>query len=110
MDSVDYIAQRRTIAAKLSGGTSSEAIYRTIEGVIVEHNRRGSGLDYGAGVGALTRRLGQLSCFHRVAGADIMSSPHDLVGNVQWIEQDLNSPIVDHDGELDASVRAGGVA
>jgi 2-polyprenyl-3-methyl-5-hydroxy-6-metoxy-1,4-benzoquinol methylase len=106
MDSVNYIAKRRKIAAELSGGTSSEAIYRIIERVIVENGLRGSVLDYGAGVGDLTRRLCRLCRFHRVTGADIMSFPHDLVGTVKWIEQDLNAPIVDHDGEFDVVVAA----
>jgi 2-polyprenyl-3-methyl-5-hydroxy-6-metoxy-1,4-benzoquinol methylase len=100
------ILEHRAKAAQLSGGTSGNAIYSLIERVIVDRGLQGRILDYGAGVGQLTRRLLALQRFHSVSAADIMGAPNDLSGKVEWIEQDLNSAVPGHDGEFDVVVAA----
>jgi 2-polyprenyl-3-methyl-5-hydroxy-6-metoxy-1,4-benzoquinol methylase len=100
------ILEHRAKAAELSGGTSGNAIYSLIERVIVERSLQGRILDYGAGVGQLTRRLLALQRFDSVSAADIMGVPNDLNGKVEWIEQDLNSPVPGHDGKFDVVVAA----
>jgi 2-polyprenyl-3-methyl-5-hydroxy-6-metoxy-1,4-benzoquinol methylase len=99
------IVLHRETAAKLSGGTSANAIYFMIERVIMASNLRGKVLDYGAGVGQLTRRLLALNHFESVSAADIMRAPADLRA-VEWIEQDLNEPVPGHKGEFDVVVAA----
>src|ERR1700683_4046791 len=89
------IPHHRVKAAELSGGTSSEAIYRKIERLISDSGLRGSVLDYGAGTGELTRRLLGLERFSHIAAVDIMHVPSDIVGAVDWIKRDLNEAIPD---------------
>jgi 2-polyprenyl-3-methyl-5-hydroxy-6-metoxy-1,4-benzoquinol methylase len=98
------ILEHRAKAAELSGGTSGNAIYAAIERVVVERGLRGKILDYGAGVGQFTRRLLALHRFDAVSATDIMGIPTDLVGKVQWIEQDLNIPLPGQDDAFDVVV------
>lgn len=100
----DLLSQR-VKAAELSRGISSNVIYAAIERVIAARNLHGAVLDYGAGVGDLTRRLVELDRFSSVSAADIMPRPAGLEG-VQWIEQDLNEPLQGHDGEFDVVIAA----
>jgi len=100
------ILEHRTKAAEASGGTSGNAIYSLIERVIAQEGLKGRILDYGAGVGQLTRRLLSLQRFDSVSAADIMVVPSALTGTVEWIEQDLNIPLPGHDGAFDIVVAA----
>ncbi len=102
---VDDLLSRRAIAAELSRGISSNVIYAAIERVIAAKSLKGAVLDYGAGVGDLTRRLVELNCFAAVWGADIMPKPEGP-GGVTWIRQDLNEPLQGHDGEFDVVIAA----
>jgi len=95
----------RAKAAELSGGISSNVIYAAIERVIAAKNLKGSVLDYGAGVGGLTRRLVGLNRFATVSAADIMQAPGGL-DSVNWIEQDLNEPMRGYDGAFDTVIAA----
>jgi 2-polyprenyl-3-methyl-5-hydroxy-6-metoxy-1,4-benzoquinol methylase len=100
------VLEQRLNAAELSGGISSDVIYSMIERVILRNGLRGKILDYGAGIGSLTRRLLALQRFDQVAAADIMPAPDDLAASVDWITQDLNDPIPDHRGVFDIVVAA----
>ena len=100
------ILEHRTKAAELSGGTSGNAIYAMIERVIAERGLQGRILDYGAGVGQLTRRLIALGRFQSVSATDIMAVPTDLDGRAEWMEQDLNVPLPGHDDAFDVVVAA----
>ncbi len=100
------ILEHRTKAAALSGGTSGDPIYSMIERVIEERGLGGRVLDFGSGVGVLTRRLLASRRFDTVSAADIMSVPSDLAGKVEWIEQDLNVPLQDHRDTFDVVVAA----
>ena len=100
----DWVLEHRSHAAERSGGISSEAIYQCVERVITEKNLTGSVLDYGAGVGNLSRRLLAGKRFQHIAAADIRAVPGDLDGLIEWIEQDLNAPMAGRDGWFDAVV------
>ncbi len=101
----DELLLQRTHAAELSGGISSNVIYAAIERVIAARNLRGAVLDYGAGVGDLTRRLVGLDRFASVSAADILPRPAGFDG-VNWIEQDLNEPMQGYDGAFDTVIAA----
>src|ERR1700678_1885383 len=101
---VNDIHQYRVETAQCSGGYSRNSIYDMIEQVISSASFKGKILDYGAGVGTLTRRLLELNCFDLVAGADIMKAPIDLEPEAEWIEQDLNVPLPDHYEAFDVVV------
>ena len=100
----DLLIQRAK-AAELSKGTSLSAVYDAVERVITNRELKGSVLDYGAGTGALTRRLIALGRFDSVSAADIMRKPRDLE-SVPWIEQDLNEPIQGYGGAFDVVIAA----
>jgi 2-polyprenyl-3-methyl-5-hydroxy-6-metoxy-1,4-benzoquinol methylase len=100
----EIIAYREK-AAELIGGTSSLQVYSMIERVVEAKDLRGRVLDYGAGVGDLTRRLLAMDRFDSVSAADIMRAPADLA-RVNWIEQDLNEQIPDAEGEYDVVIAA----
>jgi 2-polyprenyl-3-methyl-5-hydroxy-6-metoxy-1,4-benzoquinol methylase len=99
------VLTQRIRAAELSKGTSLTAIYQAIERTIEERNLGGAVLDYGAGVGELTRRLAALDRFHSISAADIMQKPPDLE-KVTWIEQDLNDPISGYAEAFDLIISA----
>ena len=96
---------QRAHAAEMSRGISSNVIYSAIERVIAAKGLKGSVLDYGAGVGDLTRRLVALNRFDSVSAADIMPRPAGFE-NVRWIEQDLNEPMRGYAGAFDAVIAA----
>lgn len=96
---------QRTHAAILSGGISSNVIYAAIERVIEAKGLEGAVLDYGAGVGDLTRRLVRLQRFESISAADIMAKPAGFDA-VHWIEQDLNEPMQGYDGAFDVVIAA----
>jgi 2-polyprenyl-3-methyl-5-hydroxy-6-metoxy-1,4-benzoquinol methylase len=100
------IVRHRLKSAELSGGASSDAVYSTIERVILESDLRGRILDCGAGVGLLTRRLLALQRFDWVAATDIVGVPAELEGLVEWIEQDLNESLPAADGAFDVVIAA----
>jgi 2-polyprenyl-3-methyl-5-hydroxy-6-metoxy-1,4-benzoquinol methylase len=99
-----HTLEHRLNAAELSGGISSNAIYSRVERVIAERNLTGRVLDFGAGVGQLTRRLLACRRFVDVVAADIRAVPADLKGVVEWIEQDLNIPLAGYDNAFDMLV------
>jgi 2-polyprenyl-3-methyl-5-hydroxy-6-metoxy-1,4-benzoquinol methylase len=101
----DDLLSHRVKAAELSRGISSNVIYAAIERVIAARHLHGAVLDYGAGVGDLTRRLVELDRFSSVSAADIMPRPPGLDG-VQWIEQDLNEPLPGHEAAFDVVIAA----
>jgi len=100
----DVVSFRKK-AAELSGGTSSNPIYSAIERVILTRNLKGKVLDYGAGAGELTRRLLAMQRFESVSAADIMRMRSDLAAD-EWIEQDLNEPVREHDAAFDVVIAA----
>src|SRR5579864_1606321 len=69
---------QRLHAAQASGGTSLDVIYDRILEIIQECDLRGRALDYGAGIGNLTRRLWESRRFEQITGADILPRPQDL--------------------------------
>jgi 2-polyprenyl-3-methyl-5-hydroxy-6-metoxy-1,4-benzoquinol methylase len=97
---------RRMRVAELSGGISDEAIYAAIERVISEKDLRGAVLDYGAGVGDLSRRLLALNRFDSITGADLMGCAADLVRRIRWVQQDLSQCLPNPDADFDVVVAA----
>jgi SAM-dependent methyltransferase len=89
--------EKRLSAAEASGGISSDAIYACIEQLILKKDLKGKIFDYGAGMGHMTRKLLACRRFEHVAAADIRGIPSDLEGIVEWIQQDLNVPLIGHD-------------
>jgi len=102
----DDVLLNRRAAAEFSGGISSDLIYNAIQHVITDRDLRGKLLDYGAGVGQLTRRLLSLQRFERISAADILPAPPDLIAKVEWIGQDLNLPLLNHDENFDVVIAA----
>jgi 2-polyprenyl-3-methyl-5-hydroxy-6-metoxy-1,4-benzoquinol methylase len=84
------LEQQRLHAAEASGGTSSDVIYNRILEIVGELNLGGAALDYGAGIGNLTRRLWELNRFDQIAGADILPRPVNLPDAIGWHCLDLN--------------------
>lgn len=100
------LAAWRARAAARSGGFSSASNYATVARVIASRDLKGAVLDYGAGIGNLTRQLIALRRFDLVSAADMMSKPGGLEP-VHWIEQDLNGPLTGHDSAFDVVIAAG---
>ena len=84
------LEQQRLRAAEASGGASSDDIYAQILKLVLGYDLRGRVLDYGAGVGNLTRRLLALRRFDRVEGADILPRPDNLPSDIAWHRFDSN--------------------
>jgi 2-polyprenyl-3-methyl-5-hydroxy-6-metoxy-1,4-benzoquinol methylase len=99
------LEQARLHASELSGGTSSDAIYQAILHAVEDLDLHGSVLDFGAGTGALTRRLLQSGRFASVAAADLMTRPANL-DPVDWMRADLNDPLPAADKSFDSVIAA----
>ncbi len=81
------LEDHRLQAAEASGGKSDDAILDRILQLLAEKNFSGEALDFGAGVGNLTRRL---TGFTQVTGADILPRPENLPAQIRWHQVDLN--------------------
>src|SRR5579871_689254 len=100
------LEEQRLRAAEASGGTSSDLIYDRIVELIPQRDLRGRVLDYGAGIGNLTRRLWSLGRFDQIAGADILPRPADLHNTISWHCLDLNRRDVIPAASFDAVIAA----
>lgn len=80
----------RIAAAEKSGGTSD--MHDAMERCLERFHAHGLVVDFGAGVGSLTRRLLESKRFESIVGVDIMNRPGDLPNVVKWITADLNEP------------------
>ena len=67
---------------------------------------RGAALDYGAGIGNLTRKLWALDRFEQICGADILPRPEDLPSTIPWHCVDLNHENEVLSASLDAVIAA----
>ena len=97
---------RRQAAAEQSLGSSDEAIYAAVERRCLHLAASGDALDFGAGAGHLTQRLGALAQFRSVTGADLLARPADLSPSVRWIQGDLNERLPAPDASFDFVVAA----
>jgi|GEM_PF-230465 len=97
--------QWRKAAADHAAGASAEPVYRMLERGLAEVHASGCLLDFGAGGGALSRRLIASGRFSEVTGADIVAAPVDVDG-LRWVQQDLNEPLKVPDGSYDVVVAA----
>lgn len=87
----------RTSAAEASGGTSSEAVVSRAFKAMLDEERTGEVLEYGAGTGVLLKRLLGEKWAGKLTGADLLPRPEGMPDSVEWIQADLNMPI-DHAG------------
>jgi 2-polyprenyl-3-methyl-5-hydroxy-6-metoxy-1,4-benzoquinol methylase len=83
------LAQFRTLAANLSGGTSNDEIKQMVIEIINAHGIKGRILDFGAGKGELIKLLCRIDGME-LHGVDIMKRPEDIPPQVSWRRQDLN--------------------
>src|SRR5580658_9034310 len=77
------IHRQRVTAAECSKGISSNKIYDMVERIILNANLKGRILDYGAGVGHLTRRLLALDCLEAIAAAERQKRKFRYTGPAQ---------------------------
>jgi 2-polyprenyl-3-methyl-5-hydroxy-6-metoxy-1,4-benzoquinol methylase len=94
----------RLTAAKASGGTASDPIYKTVQETLSNQSARGRLLDLGAGRGNLTRRLKASDQFASLTGVDIVERPTDLPSDIAWVKADLNEPLPVSAGTYDTVV------
>lgn len=87
------LSERRRLAAEASRGISGEPIYRSVWGALKGGGAGGDLLDFGAGVGNLTKQLYEESSFRSLTGADLLKRPPGLADAVRWIRTDLNEPL-----------------
>ncbi len=100
------LEQQRLHAAEASGGSSSDDIYEPILKLIQVYKLRGRALDYGAGVGNLTRKLLDFGGFEQVEGADILPRPENLPSEIAWHRFDSNEAGVLPARSFDAVIAA----
>jgi 2-polyprenyl-3-methyl-5-hydroxy-6-metoxy-1,4-benzoquinol methylase len=85
--------QQRQIASIASSGISTEAVYTTFEEVMIQLDLKGDILDFGAGIGNLTKLLQQLKRFSSLTAIDILQRPPEIDKSIKWISWDLNNPL-----------------
>lgn len=81
----------RAAASEHSGGASSDSIYTVVERVLLELRASGDVLDFGAGVGLLSRRLLRTGWARSVTATDLLPRPRDLPDAIKWVDADLNA-------------------
>jgi hypothetical protein len=82
-ETLDLSIWRRQ-APEASGGTSSDEIYSMIEETLTDFQLGGRIVDYGAGLGNLSKRLLSMRRFESLYAADIVDKPEGLAG-VEWL-------------------------
>jgi len=97
------LASWRMSSAVATQGISGDDIYAMIEPELVELKIKGIALDYGSGVGNLTRRLFQMPAFDEVVAADLLPCPSDMQPS-HWLQQDLNNSIPGYDDHFDVVI------
>lgn len=100
------LRQWREEVAAATGGESGDTIHQLFERVIEERDLSGSVLDFGAGVGNLTRCLAGMGRFESMAAADLLESPPGLPDTVEWRKEDLNDRTGFESGRFDVIVSA----
>jgi 2-polyprenyl-3-methyl-5-hydroxy-6-metoxy-1,4-benzoquinol methylase len=100
---VPDLAAWRIDAAVGTQGISNDGIYEMIEAELKALNAHGAVLDYGAGVGNLTRRLIELPTFDEVYAADLFEPATNLKVS-GWLQQDLNQSIPGYDEYFDTII------
>ena len=90
MNPLQSLKEQRLHAAKASGGASSSVIANRILEIVEDFDLRGRLLDYGAGIGKLTRQLWALGRFDQITGADLLPRPDGLSNTIDWQCLDLN--------------------
>jgi 2-polyprenyl-3-methyl-5-hydroxy-6-metoxy-1,4-benzoquinol methylase len=106
MNTLQSIKAQREIAASSSRGISNNAIYLNFELLTKELNLRGDLLDYGAGIGNLTKKLESLNQFNSITAIDLFSRPSDLTETIQWFSCDLNNVTHFPDSSFDVIISA----
>lgn len=82
---------------------SPGAVREMVVGQLERHRAGGALLDFGAGAGAMLRRLSERGGFERLAGVDLFARPVDLPASIEWHRQDLNDAVA-LDGRFDVVV------
>jgi 2-polyprenyl-3-methyl-5-hydroxy-6-metoxy-1,4-benzoquinol methylase len=105
MDS-NNLTFRRISAAEGSRGISSDVIYTAILGVLDTKGLSGIVLDFGAGIGNLSRLLCGKDSFSQVIAADILdrAASNQSHPKLSWLTCDLNKSIPAQDESYDAIV------
>jgi 2-polyprenyl-3-methyl-5-hydroxy-6-metoxy-1,4-benzoquinol methylase len=84
------LKERRLHAAQESGGVSAGVIGTRFLQIVEQCELRGRVLDFGAGIGQLTRRLWTIERFEQVSGLDILPRPEGLPDAISWQCLDVN--------------------
>lgn len=102
----EELLEERLRAAQMSGGSSNAFIYRLFLSVIKKHNLNGTAIDFGAGLGALSKELHKLERFQTLTAIDIMPRPPNIPDAIEWISQDLNVPTKLQSNKYDVVISA----
>jgi len=97
----EELLERRKAAAAQSCGISHDTIYRMALDGMGQVPASARILEFGSGVGNFLKLLHAQGLSNELTGADIMSRPADLPGDVKWVEADLNHPLALPDGSFD---------
>jgi 2-polyprenyl-3-methyl-5-hydroxy-6-metoxy-1,4-benzoquinol methylase len=98
------LASWRMRSAMGTQGISGDHIYDMIAAEITAHQLHGAVLDYGAGVGNLTRRLLDLGKFGEVVAVDLLPDRPTGLDDSKWLQQDLNEPLPGYDAHFDVVI------
>ena len=98
------LASWRMKSAVGTQGISGNHIYAMIDREIVAHKLHGAVLDYGAGVGNLTRRLQGMGVFSKVVAADLLPDQPEGLEVSKWLQQDLNESMPGYDAYFDVVI------
>ncbi|MGD0913334.1 MAG: methyltransferase domain-containing protein [Terracidiphilus sp.] len=102
--SASSLASWRMNSAVATQGISGDHIYAMIDQEIAARRMSGVVLDYGAGVGNLTRRLLEMPVFSEVVAVDLLPDRPTGLNVSKWLQQDLNESIPGYDDYFDVIV------
>jgi 2-polyprenyl-3-methyl-5-hydroxy-6-metoxy-1,4-benzoquinol methylase len=102
---VTTLHERRLEAARVTKGTSKDAVYRMLLDLTPGVLKPGSHvLEFGAGTGSLIKLLRESGFDGRITGADILPKPDLPAADILWIEGDLNEPLPAAEASFDAVI------
>jgi 2-polyprenyl-3-methyl-5-hydroxy-6-metoxy-1,4-benzoquinol methylase len=98
------LKNQRQRSALASGGVSNYLIYAKFLQLIEKLDLKGDCLDFGAGIGNLTKEIQTLRRFNCITAADIMERPGDIDESINWLTGDLNNSLEVPDHSFDVIV------
>ncbi len=98
------LKEKRLLAARASGGTSSDRIHDCAIAALGQLSKGQHLLEFGAGTGVLLQRIADEHPDLTAVGVDLYPRPNSLPEHLEWLQADLNDSIPLPDASFDVII------